>query len=152
MCLNEKKTIAIKCSGSLSLGMGHIMRTMVIAEELKKTCDVFYISKSDFEYQSGVEKIKDLGFDVYYDEDEISADFLIFDSYDDPSGGTGHAGRSQETACWTDRSVSAGTPQTGARQQSAGTFRSLCRARFPPERPGAGSPPAKGIRRGFARM
>lgn len=82
MCLNKKKTIAIKCSGSLSLGMGHIMRTMVIAEELKKTCDVFYISKSNFEYQSGVKKIKDLGFDVYYDEDDVSADFLIFDSYD----------------------------------------------------------------------
>lgn len=78
----SKKTMAIMCSGSFLLGMGHIMRTLVIAEAVKNLFNIVYISKSSKEYAAGVNELKKRGYDVYYEEDGIDADILLADSYD----------------------------------------------------------------------
>ncbi|MHC1681697.1 MAG: UDP-2,4-diacetamido-2,4,6-trideoxy-beta-L-altropyranose hydrolase [Clostridiaceae bacterium] len=85
--------IAIRADGGSSIGMGHIMRSLVLAKELAGTNDVFYICRKDLKnekYIMGINKIREEGFDVVtIDEnnvlDEISkvkADILITDSYD----------------------------------------------------------------------
>ncbi|WP_090089755.1 UDP-2,4-diacetamido-2,4,6-trideoxy-beta-L-altropyranose hydrolase [Clostridium uliginosum] len=85
---------AIRADGGSKIGMGHIMRTLVLAKELAKTNDVFYICKvnnplSD-KYKPGIDKIKAEGFDVICinennileELEKINADCLITDSYD----------------------------------------------------------------------
>ena len=57
----SKKTMAIMCSGSFLLGMGHIMRTLVIAEAVKNLFNIVYISKSSKEYAAGVNELKKRG-------------------------------------------------------------------------------------------
>lgn len=86
--------IAIRADGGSQIGMGHIMRTLVLAKELAKTNDVFYICKINNKeiekYASGIKKVKDNYFNVItineenFIEDlcEIKADCLITDSYD----------------------------------------------------------------------
>jgi len=78
----KKKTVAIEASGSLTLGMGHIMRTLVIAEKLKNIFNVYYICKNEKEYQTGAKALKKRGYPVRYINDKNSADILILDSYD----------------------------------------------------------------------
>ncbi len=39
--------IAIRADGGAKIGMGHIMRTLVLAKELSKNHDVFYICRVD---------------------------------------------------------------------------------------------------------
>ena len=78
----NKKSLAIMCSGSLSLGMGHIMRTLVIAEKLKSKFNVFFVSKSSQDYSYGVLELKKLGYTVFFEEDEFFCDVLIYDSYE----------------------------------------------------------------------
>ncbi|OFS19725.1 MULTISPECIES: UDP-2,4-diacetamido-2,4,6-trideoxy-beta-L-altropyranose hydrolase [Clostridium] len=85
--------IAIRADGGLQIGMGHIMRTLVLAKELAKTNDVFYIcrinNKKMEKYASGIKKIKEYGFNVITISEEIfieelckiKADCLITDSY-----------------------------------------------------------------------
>lgn len=85
---------AIRADGGCKIGMGHIMRTIVLAKELAKTNDVFYVCKVDdplsHKYKYGIEKIKEEGFKVIcIDENnvieelkKIKADCLITDSYD----------------------------------------------------------------------
>ncbi|EPY6470921.1 UDP-2,4-diacetamido-2,4,6-trideoxy-beta-L-altropyranose hydrolase [Clostridium sporogenes] len=86
--------IAIRADGGNKIGMGHIMRTLVLAKELAKTNYVFYICRDDNplsdKYKSGIEKINGEGFNIItIDENnildklkDISADCLITDSYD----------------------------------------------------------------------
>jgi len=86
--------IAIRADGGSQIGMGHIMRTLVLAKELAKTNDVFYICKVDVplssKYKSGMDKVKAEGFNVVTinenniinDLKNIAVDCLITDSYD----------------------------------------------------------------------
>lgn len=86
--------IAIRADGGLYIGMGHIMRTLVLAEELSKKNKVFYVCrKSNSEsrkYEPGINMIKRNGFDVVNIDEfkfleellKIKADCLITDSYD----------------------------------------------------------------------
>ncbi|OAA92756.1 UDP-2,4-diacetamido-2,4,6-trideoxy-beta-L-altropyranose hydrolase [Clostridium coskatii] len=87
-------TIAIRADGGSQIGMGHIMRTLVLAKELAKTNDVFYLCRIDKplsgRYSYGIEKVKNEGFKVItIDEnnvlgelERIQCDCLITDSYD----------------------------------------------------------------------
>ncbi|MCY6370405.1 UDP-2,4-diacetamido-2,4,6-trideoxy-beta-L-altropyranose hydrolase [Clostridium ganghwense] len=90
--------IAIRADGGSSIGMGHIMRTLVLAKELAKTNEVFYVCRTENhsensvsdKYRAGIEKIKCEGFNVEFinekyileDLKKIKADLLITDSYD----------------------------------------------------------------------
>ena len=86
--------IGIQADGGNTIGIGHVMRTLVLAKELAKTNDVFYIcrinSKEMEKYASGIKRIKEYGFNVRTISEEtfieelckIKADCLITDSYD----------------------------------------------------------------------
>ena len=82
--------IAIRADGGSKIGRGHIMRTLVLAKELAKTNDVFYVSRNKEEFLGGVSKLKEEGFLVKQIDGEnlineitkIDADLLITDSYD----------------------------------------------------------------------
>ena len=86
------KSIAIRAEGGKSIGMGHIMRTLVLAKELRKYFYVLYICKEDYNNSclAGREKILEEGFAVitankenFYNElKNINANCLITDSYD----------------------------------------------------------------------
>lgn len=86
--------IGIRADGGSSIGMGHIMRTLVLAKELAKYYKVFYICKMDNsglnKYTDGIDKVRKEGFEVKLIEEnnmleglkDINADILITDSYD----------------------------------------------------------------------
>jgi UDP-2,4-diacetamido-2,4,6-trideoxy-beta-L-altropyranose hydrolase len=86
--------IAIRADGGMDIGMGHIMRTLVLAKELSKCHDVFYVCRIDNplsnRYKIGIEKVKSQGFAVktiredfiLCDLVKLQADVLITDSYD----------------------------------------------------------------------
>lgn len=86
--------IAIRADGGQNIGMGHIMRSLVLAKELAKTNEVFYVCRvSEFslnKYKAGIDMVKSKGFKVVtIDENnfieelcKINADCLITDSYD----------------------------------------------------------------------
>jgi len=81
--------IAIRADGGSKIGMGHIMRTLVLAKELAKTNDVFYVCKDDAEFAGGIEKVQQEGFNVVRIKADnaneetlnVEADILITDSY-----------------------------------------------------------------------
>ncbi|MCB2340763.1 UDP-2,4-diacetamido-2,4,6-trideoxy-beta-L-altropyranose hydrolase [Clostridium estertheticum] len=86
--------IAIRADGGANIGMGHIMRTLVLANELSKIHDVIYICRVDNplseKYRIGIEMVKSQGFVVktiredfiLLDLNNMEADLLITDSYD----------------------------------------------------------------------
>lgn len=87
--------IFIRADGGESVGLGHVMRTLVLANELRKiNNEVIYLCKNDKRYEVGIEKIKLDGFQVILLKSEeiigeiistqkrINADLLITDSYD----------------------------------------------------------------------
>lgn len=86
--------IFIRVDGGRRIGMGHIMRMIVLAKELEQDNDIFFLCKDNEEYISGREKIKSEGFSVLkireYNCNEciiilqhkFNADVLITDSYD----------------------------------------------------------------------
>ncbi|MFW2501328.1 UDP-2,4-diacetamido-2,4,6-trideoxy-beta-L-altropyranose hydrolase [Clostridium diolis] len=100
--------IAIRADGGTDIGMGHIMRTLVLAKELNEYLnnEVFYICKIEdryfndvlqnfnsainSKYIKGIKKILDEGFKVEFirenklikDLKNICADIFITDSYD----------------------------------------------------------------------
>ncbi|WP_454053770.1 UDP-2,4-diacetamido-2,4,6-trideoxy-beta-L-altropyranose hydrolase [Clostridium sp. Marseille-Q7071] len=86
------KSIVIRAEGGRSIGMGHIMRTVILAKELRKYFYVFYIYKEDSNnnYLASREKILEEDFAVitvseenFYNElKNINAYCLITDSYD----------------------------------------------------------------------
>lgn len=87
-------SIAIRADGGSQIGLGHIMRTLVLAKELAKTNNVFYICRIDRplsdRYCYGIEKVKKEGFkvitidenNVLYELEKVHYDCLITDSYD----------------------------------------------------------------------
>lgn len=86
--------IGIRADGGKKIGMGHIMRTLVLAKELAGNHDVFYICKVDEpisdKYEGGIQKVKVNGFEIKLinesrvidDLKKIQVDLLITDSYD----------------------------------------------------------------------
>ena len=104
--------IFIRADGGISIGLGHIMRMLVLAKELKKNNEIIFLCKkanidnSDDnnsgdivaeqknKFKAGIEKIKENGFEVLeIDENnviddiidlqcEYRADLIITDSYD----------------------------------------------------------------------
>ena len=56
--------IYIRADGGSSIGMGHIMRTMILANELKKKYKITYVCLDDKNYINGIEFIKNRGFEV----------------------------------------------------------------------------------------
>ena len=90
-----KKKICIRAEGGANIGMGHVMRMLELARQLKKYGEeVFFLSKLDKanlkKYQSGIDYIKNNQFDVvlvdtrnFWEEiKKVSADIFITDSYD----------------------------------------------------------------------
>lgn len=57
---------AIRCDGGSLIGMGHVMRCLVLAKELSKSSKVLFICKEGdgYSFQPGIDKIKDEGFKV----------------------------------------------------------------------------------------
>nr|WP_286675300.1 UDP-2,4-diacetamido-2,4,6-trideoxy-beta-L-altropyranose hydrolase [Clostridium sp. CH2] len=90
--------IFIRADGGKNIGIGHIMRMIVLAKALNKYHSVFFIckeSKNDIrKFESGIEKLKVSDFNVLLiDEENVineivklqkkyKADMLISDSYD----------------------------------------------------------------------
>lgn len=89
--------IVIRADGGREIGMGHIMRTLVLAKKLEYDNEVLYVCAYDIndvsKYESGISKIKENGFSVVkinnnninYGlievQNKINADVLITDSY-----------------------------------------------------------------------
>ena len=85
--------IAIRADGGSQIGMGHIMRTLVLAKELAKINEVFYICRIDQKdtckntnwdfrienisdkYKKGIEKIISEGFNVCF----VRENYLVDD-------------------------------------------------------------------------
>ncbi|CDM68813.1 glycosyltransferase [Clostridium bornimense] len=82
----NKKVIYIRADGGSSIGMGHIMRTIILANELKKKYKIIYVCLDDKNYINGIKFIKDRGFEVklILDEEEIlkiENSIIIVDKY-----------------------------------------------------------------------
>lgn len=77
--------IIIRADGGKGIGMGHLMRTSVLAKELLKTQEVFYIC--DWNYKEGKDFLESQGFNVILSENPLetlllySADCILTDSY-----------------------------------------------------------------------
>ncbi len=76
-----KKKIAVRADGGTKNGLGHIMRTMALAEELKKDFDVFYICSNKNEFDAGRKTILEKGYSVYSDTEYKTGNLLIIDMY-----------------------------------------------------------------------
>lgn len=86
--------ICIRADGGSTIGMGHIMRTLVLAQKLKENHNVFYACRVDDplsdKYKLGIEKVESEGFKVVKlhennfknEVKDIKADCIITDSYD----------------------------------------------------------------------
>ena len=88
--------IYIRADGGYGIGMGHVMRMLVLAKQLKKKNEVTFLCKKDKSgiYDSGIEKIREFGFEVVElnscdiieniirIQNKNKADLLITDSYD----------------------------------------------------------------------
>ncbi len=83
--------IGIRADGGTQIGMGHIMRTLVLANEFLKykSNEVFYICLEGDKYQKGIEEILNEGFHIKFIKEgnsfinlkTIYAELLITDSY-----------------------------------------------------------------------
>lgn len=88
--------IFIRADGGKDIGLGHVMRMLVLATELQKDNEVIFICKDKLsnKFDAGIKKIKECNFPVinisesnYIDEiidiqNKYNADLLITDSYD----------------------------------------------------------------------
>lgn len=88
--------IFIRADGGKDIGLGHIMRMLVLGEELRKTNEVLFICRNSIsnKFEAGIKKIEEKSFKVieisetnYFEEiteiqTKYSADMLITDSYD----------------------------------------------------------------------
>ncbi|NLK97752.1 MAG: UDP-2,4-diacetamido-2,4,6-trideoxy-beta-L-altropyranose hydrolase [Epulopiscium sp.] len=81
--------ILIRADGGKTIGMGHIMRTLVLAEELKQFAEVSYVCLEGEEFDLGVSYLKQNGYAVLrFSKEEllnrlkdIAYDCIIVDSY-----------------------------------------------------------------------
>ncbi|ABK62036.1 UDP-2,4-diacetamido-2,4,6-trideoxy-beta-L-altropyranose hydrolase [Clostridium novyi] len=81
--------ILFRVDGGEKIGLGHIMRTLVLAKELSKNHEVKYICLDSPKYIKGIEKIKSENIDVIkigeLNEIEkiknIKSDFIVVDKY-----------------------------------------------------------------------
>jgi UDP-2,4-diacetamido-2,4,6-trideoxy-beta-L-altropyranose hydrolase len=81
--------IIIRADGGKNIGMGHIMRTSVLGEELRKYADVSYLCLNEEEYREGIKYLKENSYDVlsfYKDEikdglKSLDYDCLLVDDY-----------------------------------------------------------------------
>ncbi|MFT8352407.1 UDP-2,4-diacetamido-2,4,6-trideoxy-beta-L-altropyranose hydrolase [Clostridium saccharoperbutylacetonicum] len=88
--------IFIRADGGKEIGLGHVMRMLVLGEELQKSNEVVFICRNSInnKFEAGIKKIKEKSFKVIEisEEDYIeeiieiqkryNADVLITDSYD----------------------------------------------------------------------
>lgn len=90
--------IVIRADGGKDIGLGHVMRTLVLANELRVNNEVIFICRNSLgeplKYLAGIEKIKSEGFeiilvsernlidDIKVVQETLNADVLITDSYD----------------------------------------------------------------------
>ena len=86
--------IGIRADGGCEIGMGHIMRCLALAKEIKKYSNVFFICRTDnplsIKYSAGINLIRKNGFEIKFIDEErlkediikIDADCIITDSYD----------------------------------------------------------------------
>lgn len=82
--------ILVRADGGNSIGMGHIMRTLTLAKELRKYFDVEYVCREGNEYSEGIHKVQILGFKVNILKEDnfldnlikLKGDILLTDSYD----------------------------------------------------------------------
>lgn len=72
--------IAIKADGGKNIGLGHIMRTLVLANILSKNNNVFYICNLGEEFELGRQKVMESGYTIINNFD-VGGDTLITDSY-----------------------------------------------------------------------
>ncbi|HOQ17438.1 MAG TPA: UDP-2,4-diacetamido-2,4,6-trideoxy-beta-L-altropyranose hydrolase [Defluviitaleaceae bacterium] len=81
--------ILIRADGGKTIGMGHIMRTSVLAEELRRCAEVSYVCSEEEEFDFGVNFLRQNGYFVYRFSEEnllskindIAYDCMIVDSY-----------------------------------------------------------------------
>lgn len=81
--------ILFRVDGGENIGLGHIMRTLVLANQLKKDHNVKYVCQSSYKYRDGVNKIKEQNIEVIKIEEDnelgqikkIHADMIIIDKY-----------------------------------------------------------------------
>ncbi|GAA0782635.1 UDP-2,4-diacetamido-2,4,6-trideoxy-beta-L-altropyranose hydrolase [Hathewaya limosa] len=81
--------ILFRADGGEGIGLGHIMRTLVLAKELLKHHKIKYICNNADKYSKGIEKIKSEGIEVISidckDElkqiKDISGQFIVVDKY-----------------------------------------------------------------------
>lgn len=88
--------IFIRADGGKNIGLGHVMRMLVLAEELQKDNEVIFICRDNLsnKFEAGIKKIEEYNFLIikigesnYIDEiieiqNKYNADLLITDSYD----------------------------------------------------------------------
>lgn len=90
--------IVIRADGGRDIGLGHIMRSLVLAKELRKENEVIFMCRNSsvepLKYLAGIEKVKSEGFEViliseinFIDDikkfqKDLKADLIITDSYD----------------------------------------------------------------------
>ncbi|WP_297517626.1 UDP-2,4-diacetamido-2,4,6-trideoxy-beta-L-altropyranose hydrolase [uncultured Clostridium sp.] len=78
--------VFVLANGGTKIGMGHIMRTLVLGKELKNEIPVIYVITNKEEFKPAIKKVIDEKFNYIYEEDilnEISKeDILIIDRYD----------------------------------------------------------------------
>jgi len=82
--------IVIRANGGTTIGMGHVMRCTVLAEQLRTSAKVAFACEDKEEFTPGIDFLKANGYqvilldpsDVVGSLKKISADALITDSYD----------------------------------------------------------------------
>lgn len=82
--------ILIKADGGYRIGMGHIMRMLVLADAIKEFADVAFICRNNEEYKAGIKHISSCGYNVHVMDGsalfremaKIGGNCLITDSYD----------------------------------------------------------------------
>lgn len=86
--MERQSTLLIHANGGRDIGLGHIMRTLVLADSLKKDINIAYISCE--KYEEGIQILRQRGYETFiYKQDEIiqtildiEADCILTDSYD----------------------------------------------------------------------
>ena len=82
--------ILIRADGGFNIGMGHVMRMLVLADRLKDFSEVVFVCRKNEEFKAGVRYIEACGYSVSTVNGEdiidelagIGGDCLITDSYD----------------------------------------------------------------------